>query len=93
MDGFVRLAPAPERRLALQGFEKMAALLKEAGGIASNGQKKHADFSATGSVPDAASGSASKGGKLTQQQVAAIQASWGYLTASDFPEKVLLPHP
>ena len=72
----------------MQGFEQMVALLKSAGGLASTGQNKHADFSATGSVPNAAAGLSLRSDKLSAAQVAAVQASWGYLTASDFPEKV-----
>jgi hypothetical protein len=70
-----------------QGFSEMAALLKSAGGLASTGQNKHADFSATGSVPNAASGLGARSERLMPAQVAAVQASWGYLTASDFPDK------
>ena len=66
----------------------MAQTLKHNGGVTSNGQNKHADFSATGSVPDATLGASTKGTKVSMPQVSAVQASWGYLTASDFPDKV-----
>jgi hypothetical protein len=68
----------------------MATLLKSRGGLASAGQSKHADYTATGSIPDAAAGTRNRNSKLSSHQVACIQAAWGYLTASDFPEKVSL---
>jgi hypothetical protein len=77
-----------QQSATVQGFSEMAALLKSYGGVASVGQNKHADFSAAGSVPNAALGLSARSERLSAAQVAAVQASWGYLTASDFPDKV-----